>query len=275
MNLYSITAGPVGTVNPSQLVTIRASIGNAEAADGTQQAAYATPGSITASIGGTFTASAEGTTLTVSAVLTGAGLNVGDTVSGTDGTNAIPPETTILEQISGTPGQDGTYELSQGPISGILNGCTVTSASTVLNATSVSLGALQPGQTLSDLTAALIPGTLITGQLQGITGGPGFYSLSWQQTVPSETMTTATTILAQVQPLSGGDLRHMDALNLQGSHRAIYIGGPLAGGVRIGVKGGDLVILPDQSVYLVTQPLEPWYGTAGWSKAAMTLQNGS
>ena len=273
MNLHSIVSPAVGVVNPLQIVTIRASIGNAEAADGSQQPAYATPGAITASIGGTVTGSVSGNVLTVTAILTGGGLNQGDAVSGTDGLDAILAETTILQQLTGTTGQDGTYELSQQQPD--IGSCTVTAASTVLNATAVDQGVLQPGQTLADLSSTILPETLITGQLQGAMGGPGLYSLSRQQTVASEAMTTAMVILAQVQPLSGGDLRHMDALNLQGSHRAIYIGGPLAGGVRVGVKGGDIVTLPDGSVYLVTQPLEPWYGTAGWSKAAMTLQNGS
>lgn len=83
------------------------------------------------------------------------------------------------------------------------------------------------------------------------------------------------TVLAQVQPLSASDLRHMDMLNLQGTHRAIYINGPIRGAVRSSLRGGDLVTLPDGSVYLVTQPLENWFETSGWTKCVMTLQNNS
>jgi len=88
-------------------------------------------------------------------------------------------------------------------------------------------------------------------------------------------MTTSYQVLAQVQPLSSGELRHMDALNLQGTNRAIYLGGTLNGAVRATVKGGDLVKLPDGTTWLVTQSLEPFYSTVGWTKAAITLQDGS
>ncbi len=82
-------------------------------------------------------------------------------------------------------------------------------------------------------------------------------------------------VLAQVQPLAGGDLRHVDALNLQGSHRVMYVNLKVRGAVRYELKGGDLVTLPDQSVWLVTQALEPFYDSAGWNKVLLTLQDGS
>jgi hypothetical protein len=85
----------------------------------------------------------------------------------------------------------------------------------------------------------------------------------------------AINVLAQVQPLTSGDLRHMDALNLQGSHRAMYVAIPIRGAVRASVKGGDLVQLPDNSMWLVTQVMENWFETAGWVKATITLQDGS
>ena len=261
-------------MNPQQPVLIRVSIGNAIAADGSQVPAYATPGAITASIGGTFTAFANGATLTVSAVLSGS-LQAGDEVSGTDGTNLLATETTIVEQLTGTPGGDGTYELSVETDSGILNPCTVTSASTVLNVSAISLGVPQIGQTLADLTSALTPGTLITGLLEGTVGGPGLYSINQPQTVASEAMTASMTLLAQIQALAGGDLRHVDALNIQGSHKVMYIGAAVGAGVRPAVKGGDIATLPDGSVWLVTQNLEPFYSTARWQKLLLTLQDGS
>jgi hypothetical protein len=272
LNLHQVVRGLIGAINPEQLVAIQASIGNAEAADGSLTPVYATPGSITASIGGVVTGSIAGTTLTVTAVLQGS-LQAGDAISGTDGTNAILPGTAVASQISGAAGGTGVYLLNQP--TGTVGSCSITSASTVLNASAVAQGALQIGQTLADGGIALSPGTMVTGLLAGATGGPGLYSISQQQTVASEPMTTAVSILAQVQPLSGGDLRHVDAINLQGSHRAIYISGVLHGGVRVTLKGGDLVVLPDGSTWLVTQSIEPWYSTAGWVKSIITLQDGS
>jgi hypothetical protein len=82
-------------------------------------------------------------------------------------------------------------------------------------------------------------------------------------------------VMAQVQPLTAGELRHMDMLNLSGTYRAIYTNGPLRGAVRPSLRGGDRVTLADGSVYLVTQTLENWFETAGFTKCAMTLQNNS
>jgi hypothetical protein len=273
LNLHGLVAPCIGAVNPNQSVLVRISIGNIINADASQSGAYATPGSLTASIGGTFTASIPDpvdtpTTLNVAAVLTGS-LQVGDVVSGSDGTNALPPGCTILSQLSGPPGGVGTYQLSVGAT---LNSCTVTSASTVLNVTAISQGALQLSQALADTTRDLTAGTLITGQLSGVAGGIGLYSINQQQTVASEAMTTSLTLPAQVQALSASDLRHMDSLNIQGSHRAFYFSANIRGGVRVALKGGDLLVLSDNSVWLVTQPVEPWFASAFWVKVIGTLQ---
>jgi hypothetical protein len=274
MNLHSIISPYIGAVNPPQTVKVQISVGASGNSDATRTPVYATPGSLTASIGGTFTASIPDpvnnpTTLNVAAVLTGS-LQAGDEISGTDGTNTLPAGTTIIEQLTGTPGSIGTYEISQ---SAVLNSCTVTSASTVLNVTAISQGVLQAGQTLADTTGGLTAGTLITGQLQGNAGASGLYSISQQQTVASETMTISMAITAQVQPLAASDLRHMDALNLQGSHRTLYASAPIRGIVRPALKGGDRITLPDESVWLVSQVMEPFFSTAGWQKVTITLQN--
>lgn len=274
MNLHGIVAGYVGSVNPQIPVSIAVSVGQgATLPDGTRPPAYATPGSVTASIGGTVTASANGTTLTVTAVAEGT-LQPGDYVSATDvDDNALPAGCVIVEQISGSGGGVGVYELSAGTSSGVLLSCTVTSVGDTLNVTAVGAGKLQVGQTLADITGDLVAGTLITGQLSGANGGPGTYSLNQQQSVPPEAMTTSLVLLGQVQPLSGADLRQIEGLNLQGSMKAIYVNGRLAGGVRVELKGGDVVTLPDRTAWLVTKMLEPWNVTAGWTKALLTLQN--
>ena len=276
MNLHALVSPLIGAVNPNQQVAIRVSTGATTNPDGSPALEYATPGAITASIGGTFTASIPDpvnapTTLNVSAVLTGS-LQVGDLVSGTDGaSNSLPAGCTILSQLSGTPGGVGTYQLSQGAT---LGSTTVTAASTTLNVSAVAGGVLQPGQTLSD-AGALLPGTMIAAQISGNQGGAGLYSISRQQTVASEAMATALVLTAQVQPLGSGDVRHADALNIQGSRRAIYLTGQINGAIRVGLKGGDLVQLADGTNWLVTESLEPFYSTAGWTKALLTLQAGA
>jgi hypothetical protein len=83
--------------------------------------------------GGTFTCTSSGTTLTVSAHRTGAGLFPGMFVYGSDGTNSLPntglkpPMCQILKQISGTPGGVGDYLMNQEATPGNLTSCTVTS----------------------------------------------------------------------------------------------------------------------------------------------------
>lgn len=276
MNLHSIVAPIVGAINPNQIVTVFRATGTTTAADGTVVPGYATPGALTGSIGGTFTASIPDpvnnpTTLNVTAVLTGS-LQATDAVSATDGSgNSLPAGTTIVSQLSGTPGGIGTYQLSAGAT---LNATTVTSASTVLNVATISGGVPQAGQTLADGSSALLPGTSITGQLSGPTGGPGLYTVSQQQTVASEAMTTSLSLLAQVQPVTTGDLRHLDALNIQGSHRALYYNGDISPTVRVALKGGDLVLF-DGATWKVTERMEPFFATAGWSKVVITLQDGS
>ena len=79
--------------------------------------------------------------------------------------------------------------------------------------------------------------------------------------------------LCQIQALSGSDLRKMDALNIQGLYRAVYINGAWDGVDRPAIKGGDLLTTPDARVWLVSQVLEPW--DTGWTKVAICLQNGS
>ena len=85
----------------------------------------------------------------------------------------------------------------------------------------------------------------------------------------------AIAVLTQVQPLSSTDLRMLDALNLQGNFRAMYVDMKWQGLSRPEIKGGDLVTEPDGTVWLVSTELEAWSASAGWTKVAVTQQNGS
>jgi hypothetical protein len=81
-------------------------------------------------------------------------------------------------------------------------------------------------------------------------------------------------VRANVQALSGSDLRHVDGLNIQGVMRSVYLYGDVEGIVRADGKGGDMLqfaMTPGGEVHnwLVTQVIETW---ARWCKVIVTLQ---
>lgn len=76
---------------------------------------------------------------------------------------------------------------------------------------------------------------------------------------------------AQVQALDANDIKQLDGLNIQGTIRAIYLRGTLAGVVRPDGTGGDLVKRKnDSETWLVVKVLEGW---PDWTKAAIVLQS--
>lgn len=79
----------------------------------------------------------------------------------------------------------------------------------------------------------------------------------------------AVAVEVQVQPITGGELRQLEGLNLQGEFTGIYLNGHIDGLVRQDNKGGDRITLPDGKVYLVTTVLEDW---PDWMKVAVTRQ---
>lgn len=90
------------------------------------------------------------------------------------------------------------------------------------------------------------------------------------------TYAKAQSVQAQVQPLSGGELRHLDSLELQGDFVGFYLFGEVSGIVRVDNQGGDKLTFPNGRVYLVTLVLESWPPTAPeWCKVVGTLQNNS
>ncbi len=80
-------------------------------------------------------------------------------------------------------------------------------------------------------------------------------------------------VLGQVQPITSGDLRQLEGVNLGGVRWKIYLSGNIDGIVRPERKGGDLVTIstgPHQGVWLVVQILESW---PDWCVAAIVQQN--
>lgn len=79
-------------------------------------------------------------------------------------------------------------------------------------------------------------------------------------------------MLGQVQALTSAELSQLDGMNLQGEKLAIYVNGNLQGVSRPDNAGGDLVTLPDGSVWLVVVMLENFSRMVGWTKAAIVRQ---
>jgi hypothetical protein len=78
-----------------------------------------------------------------------------------------------------------------------------------------------------------------------------------------------------IQPVSTGDLRKLEGLNIQGVTEKLYLNGQLRGLQRINNLGGDLVVLRDGTTYLVKAVLEAWRFVSagdGWCCVAVILQ---
>lgn len=103
-------------------------------------------------------------------------------------------------------------------------------------------------------------------------GGSGVYRLDRPQaTFPATTVVTkGTLVTAQVQQLTTRDLRQLDALNIQGSHRKIYVNGSVQAIVRVAQRGGDLIVTQDGRTWLTTQVLEQW---VDWCAVSVALQD--
>lgn len=110
-------------------------------------------------------------------------------------------------------------------------------------------------------TQSINPNTLVTVK---VSSGYTIDSASRRQ-VPAYTTETGQ---ANIQALDGKDLKQLDGLNIQGTIRAAYLYGNLAGVVRPDSKGGDLVEFSSQS-WLVVKVLETW---PDWCKVAIVYQ---
>lgn len=170
----------------------------------------------------TFTGSISATTLTVTAVATGA-LAPGQTLAGTN----VDPATTIVSQTSGTTGSTGVYVVSveQNIASEAMtaSGGTLTIAGTVT-------GVFAVGQTITG--AGIAAGTTITNLISGA-GGVGTYAVSVAQTVASEAVTASGGVLT-VSAVASGALAVNDTISGAGVTAGTYITGIITGSGGVG-----------------------------------------
>lgn len=82
---------------------------------------------------------------------------------------------------------------------------------------------------------------------------------------------------AQIQALQFDDLKQIEGLGIQGLRRKAYLYGNVSAMVRTMSKGGDLLVFPDGSTWLVAYVLETWghgvAGQRGWCSVVLTLQD--
>jgi len=114
----------------------------------------------------------------------------------------------------------------------------------------------------ADLTQAVTPRLELTLQQSA-----GYTTNADGTRTPS--YAAPVTGLGSVQALTYRDIQQIEGLNLQGTRRAIYLEGNWSGLVRAEKQGGDLITLPDGTVWLVALVLEHW---ADWTKVVATLQ---
>ena len=75
-------------------------------------------------------------------------------------------------------------------------------------------------------------------------------------------------VFLQLQPLSKGDIQHVDGLNIQGLAKSVHINGNFYSVNRTLDKGGDIFII-DGRTWLVVEPLELW---PDWCRLLVVLQ---
>jgi hypothetical protein len=163
------------------------------------------------------TGAISGTTLTVSAVGTGA-LAPGQTLAGT----GVDPATVIVSQLTGTTGSTGTYQVS---VSQTVASTTITSSGATLTVGGTVTGVFLVGQTLSG--TGVTAGTTITNAISG-TGGAGTYAVSIAQTTSSTAITASGGTLT-VSAVSSGALALNDTISGSGVTAGTYISAFITG----------------------------------------------
>lgn len=196
-------------------------------------------------------------------------MNLHSIVSGNVG--AVNQHVPLTVRVSTGPAQNASYETVPGFAT---PGAYVASfAGDLMTVSSVGEGKLQAGQSVAG--TGVLPLTVITEQVSGAAGGLGVYRLNRaQDDLTDVDVTTAFTLMGQVQPMGWKDLQQTDALNLQGTMRKVYLYGQVEAIVRPDNKGGDLITDPSGRVWLVSNVLEDWT-YSGWCAVVATLQNGA
>jgi hypothetical protein len=77
-------------------------------------------------------------------------------------------------------------------------------------------------------------------------------------------------VQCQIQSLQYQDILKLAGLAIQGVRNKVYLDGDWQGLVRADRRGGDLLTMPDGSIYLVALILESW---PDWTCAAVTMQD--
>lgn len=194
------------------------------AATGTPPAAAVVTGSIAVNAGSassvalnSFTASISGTTMTVSAVGTGA-VFPGQTITGTGVTNT----TTVLEQLTGTTGSTGTYRVS---VSQTVASTTITGSGGTLTVGGTVTGTFVPGQTITG--TGISATTTILSNISG-TGGAGTYAVDVATTVASTAITASGGTLT-VSGVTSGAIALNDTISGSGVTAGTYVSKFLTG----------------------------------------------
>lgn len=86
---------------------------------------------------------------------------------------------------------------------------------------------------------------------------------------PQPVYAAAVPAFAQLQALSGDDLKQLEGLNVQGTLLSCYVDGVIKAVERPSGVGGDLVTRADGTVWLVVHVFENW---GDWTRAAICLQ---
>lgn len=82
--------------------------------------------------------------------------------------------------------------------------------------------------------------------------------------------TDVTNAPLQVQALSGRELTQLDALNIQGASRGVWVNGQVTAANRADQTGGDLFLF-DGKTWLAVHIFESW-DRPGWSHCAVAQQ---
>ncbi len=75
-------------------------------------------------------------------------------------------------------------------------------------------------------------------------------------------------VTIQLQPISRGDMQHVDGLNIQGLAKVIYVNGNYFSVQREMEQGGDIFVINGEQ-WLVVEPVELW---SDWCRLIAVLQ---